>query len=203
MSWIKFMSTSCEIASGKCLITPLIMSQHWFRWWLGAVRQQAITWTNVDPDLCRHIGHNELMRLPCMKSSLLLIDDIIPFLADCVRSWFSGQPIRHPGIPSQPFPRRGLLSRPRPLTWLQPRQPHTQQSQSPLAQPHGSRPQPRGAWARAWAQPYTAWPQYQHAGWVVLLYYKFGLITLSLICVTFNKLLTLSVLVSYVRGIQN
>ena len=26
-------------------------SQLWFRWWLGAVRQQAITWSNVDPDL--------------------------------------------------------------------------------------------------------------------------------------------------------
>ena len=32
--------------------------------WLGAVRQQAITWANVDPDLCRHmasLGHNELI----------------------------------------------------------------------------------------------------------------------------------------------
>ena len=31
--------------------------------WLGAVRQQAITWANVDPDLCRHmvsLDHNEL-----------------------------------------------------------------------------------------------------------------------------------------------
>ena len=31
--------------------------------WLGAIRQQAITWTNVDQDLCRHmapLGHNEL-----------------------------------------------------------------------------------------------------------------------------------------------
>ena len=30
---------------------------------LGAVTQQAITWANVDLDLCRHIpslGHNEL-----------------------------------------------------------------------------------------------------------------------------------------------
>ena len=30
--------------------------------WLGAVKQQAIIWANVDPDLCRHItllGHNE------------------------------------------------------------------------------------------------------------------------------------------------
>ena len=29
----------------------------------GAVRQQAITWANVDPDPCRHmasLGHNEL-----------------------------------------------------------------------------------------------------------------------------------------------
>ena len=31
--------------------------------WLGAVRQQAITWANVDPDLCRHmvsLAYNEL-----------------------------------------------------------------------------------------------------------------------------------------------
>ena len=31
--------------------------------WLGTVRQQAITWDNVDLDLCRYIaslGHNEL-----------------------------------------------------------------------------------------------------------------------------------------------
>ena len=30
-----------------------------------AVRQQAITWTNVDPDVCRHLvslGHNELIK---------------------------------------------------------------------------------------------------------------------------------------------
>ena len=32
-------------------------------WW-SVNRQQAITWANVDPDLCRHmasLGHNELM----------------------------------------------------------------------------------------------------------------------------------------------
>ena len=30
----------------------------------GAIRQRAITWTNVKPDLCHHmasLGHNELM----------------------------------------------------------------------------------------------------------------------------------------------
>ena len=35
------------------------------RLWLGAARQQAITWTNVDPVKCRHMaspGHNALSR---------------------------------------------------------------------------------------------------------------------------------------------
>ena len=43
----------------------LVLSQHWFRQWLGAVRQQAITWAKVDPDLCRHmasLGANEPIR---------------------------------------------------------------------------------------------------------------------------------------------
>ena len=42
----------------------MMIYQNWFRQWLGAVRQQAITWANVDPDLCRHmvsVGHNELI----------------------------------------------------------------------------------------------------------------------------------------------
>ena len=40
------------------------LSQHWFRLWLGAVRQQAVTWTYVDPDLCHQmasLGQSELM----------------------------------------------------------------------------------------------------------------------------------------------
>ena len=40
-----------------------MVSQHWCRLWLGAVRQQAITWANVDPDLCHHmasLSHNEI-----------------------------------------------------------------------------------------------------------------------------------------------
>ena len=43
-----------------------IALSHWFRYWLGAVRQQAITLANVDPDLCRQIvslGLNELTLL--------------------------------------------------------------------------------------------------------------------------------------------
>ena len=40
-----------------------MISQHWFRWWIGAVRHRAITWANVDPDLCHQmasLGLNEL-----------------------------------------------------------------------------------------------------------------------------------------------
>ena len=52
-----------KLASYQGQWTLLIISQHWFRYWLGAVRQQAITWDNVDEGLCRHIvslGHNGL-----------------------------------------------------------------------------------------------------------------------------------------------
>ena len=37
--------------SGECHRTPLMFSQNWFRQWLGATRQHAITWVNVDPGL--------------------------------------------------------------------------------------------------------------------------------------------------------
>ena len=41
------MSASCEDALG--CIPPLMAGQHWFREWLGAVRQLAIAWNNIDP----------------------------------------------------------------------------------------------------------------------------------------------------------
>ena len=40
-------------------------SQYWFWKWLGAIRHLAITWANVDEDLCCHmasLGPNELMQ---------------------------------------------------------------------------------------------------------------------------------------------
>ena len=39
--------------------------QHWFRWWHSSISQQAITWTNVNPDPCHHmtsLGHGELKK---------------------------------------------------------------------------------------------------------------------------------------------
>ena len=52
-----------KLPSDECKWILLMISRHWFRQWLGDVRQQAIIWGNVDPDPCRHmvsIGHNEL-----------------------------------------------------------------------------------------------------------------------------------------------
>ena len=48
----------------ECQGTSPMISQQWFRQWLGAVRHQAIAWANVDIVPCRHMaspGHNELI----------------------------------------------------------------------------------------------------------------------------------------------
>ena len=66
---------SGEIALSWWSLDSLMISQYWVGWWLGAVRQQAITWAYVDPDLCRHmasLGHNELNSLK-WKIGLFLI----------------------------------------------------------------------------------------------------------------------------------
>ena len=46
----------CEIASNECHRTMLMITQHWFRSWLGAIRQQAITWGNIDPVFWCHMA---------------------------------------------------------------------------------------------------------------------------------------------------
>ena len=61
--WLMAGASLVKLPSDECHCSLLMIRQHWIRWWLGAVRQQAITWANVDPDLCRHVvslGHNEL-----------------------------------------------------------------------------------------------------------------------------------------------
>ena len=44
-----------KLDSAGCHKPPLMINQHWFRWWLGAIRQQAITWAIVDQDLWHHM----------------------------------------------------------------------------------------------------------------------------------------------------
>ena len=48
-----------------CHRTPLMKSKYWFRKWLSGVRQQDITWTNVDPDLYHHMVQVTKVPLPC------------------------------------------------------------------------------------------------------------------------------------------
>ena len=45
-----------KLFSDACHRTSSITSQHWFRWGLGAVRQQAITWAIVDPNQYYHMA---------------------------------------------------------------------------------------------------------------------------------------------------
>ena len=48
-----------KLFSGKCNRPVLMWNQHWFRWWLGAARQQAIAWASDDPDLCPYMASLE------------------------------------------------------------------------------------------------------------------------------------------------
>ena len=81
--------------------TLVIISQHWFRWWLGAIRQQAIAWTNVDLDPCHHIaslGQNELIYSGMMTAYIILLVAILfpdspGSLSWIILSWF--QPLPH------------------------------------------------------------------------------------------------------------
>ena len=47
---------SCEITLRWMSQDLLMISQHWFKQWLGAVRQQTNIWANVDPDLCHQMS---------------------------------------------------------------------------------------------------------------------------------------------------
>ena len=65
-----------KLPAGKCHWTLLMISQHF-------IRQEAITWANVDPDLCHHmtsLGLNELRRE--YLNSLRLSDAYMRQLSD-------------------------------------------------------------------------------------------------------------------------
>ena len=38
-----------------------MISQHWFRWWRGAIMQQTIIWFNVKADLSRHLASKSVL----------------------------------------------------------------------------------------------------------------------------------------------
>ena len=61
---------------------PAFSRQHLFRLWLGAVRQQAITWVNVDQGLCRHMASLSLNELTVVirhhcNMSIIIKHDIV------------------------------------------------------------------------------------------------------------------------------
>ena len=107
----QFKSLSLESYSSnfKCLIlqhilmigilgitSTIAIRWHWFRWGLGTVRQQAITWTNIDSNLCCHVAllqHDE--RKSCIVlttfyvSFVCVIDIILRFKIDVEEAFTS------------------------------------------------------------------------------------------------------------------
>ena len=65
--------THCGLVTPYGGISP---SQHWLRWWPGAWRHQAITWTNVDLSLVKFGG----IQLRVM------ISQWVPILVSCITS---------------------------------------------------------------------------------------------------------------------
>ena len=75
LCWLIYWPFRAELPSCDCHRSSLRASQHCFVWWLGAVRQQAITWSNVDHD---HHGHvKSLGTNMLMINSLSLKDAMI------------------------------------------------------------------------------------------------------------------------------
>ena len=63
MLGVKFMWTSFAIVLWRIPRETLMISQQLLKGWLGAVRVQAITRANVDPNMCHHMasfGHESL-----------------------------------------------------------------------------------------------------------------------------------------------
>ena len=54
-----------KLPSDECNWNLLMISLNWIKYWFCAFRLQAITWANVDPDICQHMApldHNELRK---------------------------------------------------------------------------------------------------------------------------------------------
>ena len=65
---------------GNCHRPLLMIYQYWLWQWLGAIRQQAITWANADLDLWRHmVQHCVLLRLNELTQNLMPIESLIAF----------------------------------------------------------------------------------------------------------------------------
>ena len=64
-----------ELPSDECHWTLQMMSQGWFRWWLGAIKHKAITWTTVDSYLRQ--GLPFLKIITCPTSRILKFSDLL------------------------------------------------------------------------------------------------------------------------------
>ena len=69
-----------KLPSDDCDWILLTISQYQLMWWLGAFRQQAITWANIDPpDLCHHMASPSPNGLKLIEFSFELVQFISVF----------------------------------------------------------------------------------------------------------------------------
>ena len=98
-----------KLLSGECYGTPLMRSQHQSRYWLGIIRHQAITWTNVNSQSPRswktHLNTFSLdllliLFIKCIKNHNFEIIVIFP-CDQCINSLsLSDAYMRHQPSPS-------------------------------------------------------------------------------------------------------
>ena len=85
--WLMADVSLMKFPSDECQLTPLMISQHWFRQWLDAVRHQAIAWANIDPDLCNHMasqGQNGVYKFLLSKTVICCL----PLEISMLDHWF-------------------------------------------------------------------------------------------------------------------
>ena len=86
--WIVAWALAVKSLSSECHRNSLMRRQHWLRWWLGAIRQLAITWANVDQDICCHMVVIALVFLDGALCSLWLCFNIKVLLIRTILSWY-------------------------------------------------------------------------------------------------------------------
>ena len=75
-----------------------MVKEHWFRWWLGAMRHPVVAWICVYPDLQGHmasLGHNELIvHTEVTKFGICFLEFSPLFLAITKQPYESFSPVR-------------------------------------------------------------------------------------------------------------
>ena len=77
ISKIDILSISFKIVPVGCHRTSSAISQHYFRWWRGAIKQQTITWTNGDKVQWRHMARPQWVSGHNVQDFMVFLQDLL------------------------------------------------------------------------------------------------------------------------------